>query len=301
MPERYDAIILGAGPAGLSAAITLKLRNKRVLVISREPVSEKVEKAHEIQNYLGIPAVKGSDLAGAFLSHAEAMDIEIKEDLIVSAFSMGSYFALISRANDVYEASTVILATGVSFGKPYPGEAEFLGRGVSYCVTCDAPLYKGKKAIIISASQKNEEEAAFLSELATEVIYLPLYEAEPELPACVTVLREKPMEIRGGFKADTLVLEDREIKADGIFILRDSIRPAQLMPNLELDGHHVAVDRKMATNIKGCFACGDITGTPYQYIKAAGEGNVAALSAVAYLAELEKGQNAAKCCESCSC
>ena len=311
MADRYDSIVIGSGPAGLSAAITLKIRNKNVLVLGSPKGSAKVEKAHEIQNYLGIPAVKGSDLAEKFLQHAKSMEVEMADEQVVTVYAMGEYFAISTRSNTMYEAKTVILATGVSFGKPYPGEEQFLGRGVSYCATCDAPLYRGKKVLIIGSSPKEEAEAAFMAELAAEVFYVPMYAEktrfEKEMSDWVTdeglakkgdgkeakdheaaemkvkVIREKPLEIKGAFKADTLLLEQQEIKADGIFILRDSVSPAQLVPGLAVENNHVTVNRKMETSIEGCFACGDLVGRPYQYIKAAGEGNIAAISAVEYL------------------
>lgn len=281
--ERYDVIVIGSGPAGLSAAITLKIRNKSVLVIGNATVSEKVEKAHEINNYLGIPAVKGADLAKSFIDHAKSLDIEFSNAQINTVYAMGDFFSLQTKNNEMYEASAVVLATGVSFGKPYPGENEFLGRGVSYCATCDAPLYKGKKVVIIGATKKEEHEANFMAEVCSEVIYIPLYDGDVEVASEVKVIRDTPIEIKGQMKANSLVLKEQEVEADGFFILRDSVSPAQLVPGLELDGNHIAVDRKMNTNIKGLFACGDIVGAPYQYIKAAGEGNVAAISVVDYL------------------
>jgi thioredoxin reductase (NADPH) len=302
---RYDVIVIGSGPAGLSAAITLKIRNKNVLVVGNAEVSEKVSKAHEINNYLGIPAVKGSDLAGQFLEHAKSIGVEIQNYQIHTVYAMGSFFSLQTTDNETLEANAIVLATGVSFGKPYPGENEFLGRGVSYCATCDAPLYKGKKIVIIGSSAKEEKEADFMSEICSEVIYIPTYKEEPEVNGKVQVLKAVPMEIKGGMKADTLVVRNaesenqglkaagegdagQEIKADGFFILRESVSPGQLVPGLKMDGNHIEVNRKMETNIKGLFACGDITGAPYQYIKAAGEGNVAAISVVEYLAQLKK-------------
>ena len=99
----------------------------------------------------------------------------------------------------------------------------------------------------------------------------------------VELVADIPVSIEGTMKADRLVLKERTIEADGFFILRESVSPAQLVPGLAMDGNHIAVNRKMETNIKGCFACGDIVGLPYQYIKSAGEGNIAALSAVSYL------------------
>lgn len=280
---RYDVIVIGAGPAGLSAAITLKIRNKSVLVIGNSTVSEKVSKAHEINNYLGIPAVRGSDLAEKFLDHAKSIGVQIEDHQIHIVYSMGEYFLLQTTGNETFEARSVVVATGVSFGKPYPGENELLGRGVSYCATCDAPLYKGKKIAIIGSSKKEEAEADFMSEICAEVIYIPTYEGDVTVDEKVKVVHDTPVEIKGGMKADTLVLKESEIKVDGIFILRESVSPAQLVPGVKMDGNHIEVNRRMETNIKGCFACGDIAGAPYQYIKAAGEGNIAAISVVQYL------------------
>lgn len=280
---RYDVIVIGAGPAGLSAAITLKIRNKSVLVVGNQKISEKISKAHKIQNYLGIPSVKGEELAEAFIHHAKSLEVPMEQKQIHTVYAMGDYFSLQTTENEMLEATAVIIATGVHFGKPYTGEMEFLGRGVSYCATCDAPLYRDKNVVIIGSNPKEEKEADFMAEICKEVVYIPLYKGEVSVNEKIRVVREKPVEIRGGLKADTLVLEQGEIQTDGIFILRESVSPSQLVPGLNMDGNHIEVNRKMETNIKGCFACGDITGTPYQYIKAAGEGNVAALSAVGYL------------------
>lgn len=292
MAERYDAAIIGTGPAGLSAAITLKIRNKKILLLGSNDLSPKVEKAHEINNYLGLPAIKGADLGQRFADHLKQMEIEITEDKITAVYAMGDYFSLQSKTNETYEAETVILATGVNFGKPYPGEEQFLGRGVSYCATCDAPLYKGKTVALIGSSPKEETEAEFMSEVAGKVYYIPTYKEPVQVNDSIEVITDLPVSIEGGLKANKLVLKSQEIEADGFFILRESVSPAQLVPGLALDGNHVAVNRKMETNLPGCFACGDIVGTPYQYIKSAGEGNIAALSAVSYLDQKKRNATA---------
>ncbi|MGN0353127.1 MAG: NAD(P)/FAD-dependent oxidoreductase [Roseburia sp.] len=286
MSERYDIAIIGTGPAGLSAAITAKIRNKKILLIGSKNLSPKVQKAHTIKNYLGLPDVGGEELGKRFAEHLENMEIEILDEMVTAVYQMGDTYQL-QIAGDFYETTSVILATGVDFGKPYPGEDEFLGRGVSYCATCDAPLYKGKTAAIVGFSPKEEAEAEFLAEVAEKVYYLPMYEGEVHFSKDIEVLKEKPLEIKGVMKAEKLVTDQRELEVDGIFLLRECVSPGKLVPGLKLDGNHVEVDRKMATNLKGCFACGDIVGAPYQYIKAAGEGNVAALSAVAYVDELK--------------
>ena len=287
--ERYDMAIIGTGPAGLSAAITATIRNKKVLLLGSRDLSGKLSKAHEIQNYLGFPAVKGEDLAAAFQKHIAEMGISITEKRVSAVYAMGDYFAL-QAGEDMVEATAVILATGVVQGKPLPGEEELLGRGVSYCATCDAPLYRGKTAAVIGYSPREEAEAAFLSEVCTEVLYFPVYKEETDLPASVRVIREKVTGVENQDGKRLVRTAEGTYTVDGVFILREAVSPGQLVPGLPTEGPHVTVNRKMEAGIPGVFACGDIVGTPYQYIKSAGEGNVAALSAVSYLDGLKRSK-----------
>lgn len=280
--ERYDIAIIGTGPAGLSAAITAKIRNKKILLIGNPNFSDKVQKAHQIQNYLGLPAISGKDLAKAFENHINSMDINITEGKVNAVYPMGSYFGL-QVSQDIYEAETVIVATGIVTGKAFKGENELLGRGVSYCATCDAPLYRNKTVAVIGYSPKEESEAEFLAEVCEKVLYIPMYKEETKLSDEVTIINEKPTAVIGENKVKSLQTEKNDYEVDGIFILRDSIPPSQLVSGLEIKDSHIVVNSQMETNIKGCFACGDIVGRPYQYIKAAGQGNIAGLSAVAYL------------------
>lgn len=285
--DRIDIAIVGSGPAGISAALNAKIRNKTFKVFGTKEISPKLVKAHQINNYLGFYGKSGKEIRDEFAKHLEAMDIEITEEKINNIYSMGDYFALMGSKN-TYEATTVILATGVNFGKPLKGEEEYLGRGVGYCATCDAPLYKDKIVTIIAYNKHEEAEANFLAQVASKVYYVPMYKEEVEVDESIEIIKDTPVEIVGEQFVQKLILKNNEIETDGLFILRDSISPGQLVPGLELDKNHVQVDRKMDTNLKGCFAAGDIVGTPYQYIKAAGEGNVAALSAVSYLDELKR-------------
>ena len=110
-----------------------------------------------------------------------------------------------------------------------------------------------------------------------------MYKEEPTLPESVEIIREKAVEIAQANGRRIVKTEDGEYFADGVFVLREAVAPGQLVPGLQTDGPHVVVNRRMETNIPGVFACGDIAGTPYQYVKAAGEGNAAALSAVSWL------------------
>ena len=324
MMETYDIAIIGTGPAGVSAAITATIRNKKIILFGSWELSDKIRKAHLIQNYPGLPECSGEDLSNAFAAHLEKMGIEITEEKITAVYPMGETFALQTMKNEMYQARSVILACGMVQGKLLPGEEELVGRGVSYCATCDAPLYRGRSVAVIGYSPEAEEEVNFLSEVASEVLYFPVYRDEPKVSESVRVLKQTPQAILNKeaaeeafslAQADTAKSSAKDLAsgevlsatgealsvdalqpgqlavqtaegaypADGIFVLRSSVPAKQLIPGIEMDGEHVKVNLQMETSVPGCFACGDITGKPYQYVKAAGQGNVAALSAVGYL------------------
>ena len=236
--ERYDIAIIGTGPAGLSAAITATVRNKKVLLLGPANLSEKVQKAHLIQNYLGLPEISGEGLAKAYQKHLEAMNISITNARVNAIYNMGDYFG-IQASGEIYEADTVILATGVVTGKMLEGEKEFLGRGVSYCATCDAMLYRGKKVAVIGYSKREEAEAEFLAEVVDKVYYFPMYRDEPQLSENIEIVREVPKKIFGTDLVEGLQTNKGEWKVDGIFVLRESISPEQLLGGVELDGVHV--------------------------------------------------------------
>lgn len=285
--ERYDIAIIGSGPAGLSAALNAKIRNKSFILFGSEQLSHKLVKAQKVNNYLGFYGKSGSELRDEFQKHLDAMEIKVTPERVNNVYQMGDYYSLLANDN-MYEASSVILTTGVNFGKPFAGEEEFLGKGVGYCATCDAPLYKGKTVAIIGYQKHDEEEADYVSDLADKVYYIPMYKGDIEVKESIQVVRDMPVEIAGEQFVQKLILKEQEIETDGVFILRESVSPSQLVPGLEMDGNHVMVDRSMKTNLDGLFAAGDIVGTPYQYIKSAGEGNIAALSATSYVDKIKK-------------
>jgi thioredoxin reductase (NADPH) len=286
LENRYDIVIIGTGPAGISAAINARIRNKSILIFGMKELTNKLDKAPKIDNYLGFYHISGLELKESFQKHILSMDIEIKEEKVKAVYALGDYFSILANDN-TYEASTVIIASGTEFTKSLKGEPEYLGRGVGYCATCDAPLYRGKKVIIVGYNEEAEVEANFVSEITQKLYYLPMKGLKGKLKSSfngnIEVIDGVPIEIIGDDKVKALKLKDREIDTDGIFILKDSIPPAELVPGLEIVDGHIMVDRNMETNIKGCFAAGDCTGRPYQFMKAAGEGQVAALNAVSYL------------------
>lgn len=287
MDERYDIAIIGTGPAGLSAAINAKIRNKKYIIFGSRELSAKIIKAPKVNNYLGLPKITGIELKEAFQKHIEEMDIKITYERVNNVYAMGDYYSIM--VNDkIYEATTVILTTGVEFSKAINGEEQYLGRGVGYCATCDAPLYKGKKVAIIGYNKEGEDEANYVSELASKVYYIPMYKGQYNLSPGIEIVDDIPEEIVGDSKVQKIKLKNRELEADGVFFLRDAVSPAHLVPGLSMENDHIKVERDMSTNLKGCFAAGDCVGVPYQYLKAAGEGLIAALSAVSYIDKIKK-------------
>ncbi len=286
MNNKYDIAIIGTGPAGLSAAINAKIRNKSIILFGNKELSNKLIKAPKVNNYLGFYDFTGQELKAQFQKHIDFMNIDIISEKINAIYAMGTHFTLMVNEK-MYEAKSVIIATGMEYTKPLKGEEEFLGKGVGYCATCDAPLYRGKTVTIIGYNKEAEEEANYVSELSNKLYYVPMYEGSYNLKENIEIVKDRPLEIRGEDRVKNLMLKNKEITTDGVFVLKDSVAPNQLVPGLEMNNGHIKVDIDMKTNISGCFAAGDCAGKPYQYIKAAGQGQIAALNAVAYLDSLK--------------
>lgn len=279
---RYDIAIVGSGPAGLSAAINARIRNKNIILFGSADFSNKLIKAPKVNNYLGFYDITGTELKAQFEKHMNVMDIGVTTERINNIYAMGDYFALMVNEK-MYEAKSVIIATGMEYTKPLKGEEEFLGRGVGYCATCDAPLYKGKVVTIIGYNKDAEEEANYVSELTDKLYYVPMYNGNYNLRNNIETIKDRPLEIQGEDRVSKVILRNGELTTDGVFVLKDSVAPNQLVPGLAMENEHIKIDLNMKTNIQGCFAAGDCTGKPYQYMRAAGQGQVAALSAVSYL------------------
>ncbi len=267
----FDILILGGGPAGISAALTARARGRRVLLLSGGEESSALWKAHRIDNYPGLTGLSGAEMLKTMRRGLEEQEIPVVRGRVTGVMPLGESF-MVSVGTEVYTGAALILAVGAAQPRAYPGEAEYLGRGVSYCATCDGMLYRGRKVAVIGQNADAEEEADFLRKIGCQVEYFDK-------------TRAKSFEIRGGDKVGALVADGAEYPVEGVFILRDTVASAVLLPDLPMDGGHIAVDRAMAAGIPGVFACGDCTGRPYQIAKAVGEGNIAALSADTFIKE----------------
>ena len=284
----YDVAVIGTGPAGLSTALNLKIRDKSFIWLGSRALSDKVSKAECISNYPGFINATGEELVSAFRKQVDAMGLEITEQMVNSIMSVSGHYALMA-GSDFYEAKTIVLTTGIANTVTLPGESDFLGKGVSYCATCDGNLYRGKTIAVICNNVRFEHEVEYLSNLAEKVYYFPLYKDIRISMDNIEIMNEKPTEVMGEKRAAALKLQDgSQVEVDGIFCLRDSIALSSLLPKLETENGHIVVDRSMATSLPGVYAAGDCTGRPYQYTKAVGEGNIAAHSVLEYLAQADR-------------
>lgn len=271
-----DIAIVGAGPAGYSAAITARKRDKSVVVIGQN--TGWLSRAHSISNYPGLPDISGADLLAAMRDQAVALGAQTRPGVVHQIVSMGSSFAL-SLGADFVEAKRIILCTGAKQPRLLPGESELLGRGVSYCGTCDGMFYRGKRVAVIAQGPEAVSEANFLAGLCSEVVYFGT--PDDTLDSKIVVSGKKPEAILGEGSVSSLKAGGEELPFDGIFIFREAAALSTLLPGLEMDGAFIRVDRQMKTNLPGVFAAGDCTGQPLQVAKAVGEGCIAAISAAA--------------------
>ena len=285
-----DCIIVGSGVAGISAALTLQLNRKSFLLFGSKDLSEKIEKAEKIHNYPGLSDVSGREFVTALQAQLKDAEIEVKEEKVAGVYALKENFSLLTQDGKQYESRSIILACGVESIKQIQGEESFLGRGVSYCATCDGFLYKGKTIAVVCTTKRLEHEIGYLADFAEKVYLIPMYKDVEIARENVTIIRKMPIKIDGGMRVERLIFSappaegvPAEVPINGVFMLRESVSPAVLMGGLQMENGHVKVERDMGTNIKGCYAAGDCTGRPYQYAKAIGEGNVAAHSVSEFL------------------
>lgn len=268
-----DILIIGAGPAGLSAAINAVTRGKTVRVFSNR--ENYLSKAERVDNHLGFYNISGKELMNKFKEHAKAMNVKIEEGKVVNILPMGESF-MVNINGEIEEAKKVILAMGISKVKELPGEGKLLGMGVSYCATCDGMLYRGKNAIVWDQSKEALEEANYLNSIGVNVTFVSKKLRPEELHVNINYINGTITEVIGENQVEAAVVGNEKIPANAVFMLRDAVAPTALIDGIETEGNFIAVDKNMETNIEGVYATGDITGKPLQLSKAVSEGLIAA-------------------------
>lgn len=276
----YDILILGSGPAGLAAAVAARGRDKSVLVIGNPWQDSPLAKAERVDNYPGLPGRTGLELLEEFYRHAQALKVEFVVGKALSLLAWNGFSLTVG--SQVYQGKALILAPGVVRTAKYPGEAEYLGRGVSYCATCDGMLYRNKPVTVVGLTPDAPQEANYLKSLGCQVVYVSPRQPDG-LDGDISYVKAGKLAVKGEQTVTGLEADGALLPCSGVFILRRAVAPGDLLPALETEDGVIRVNRHMATNIPGVFAAGDCTGGPLQVSKAVGEGHVAALSACEYL------------------
>lgn len=277
---KYDIIVLGSGPAGLSAAVTARGRNKSVLVIGNRWQDSPLARAERVDNYLGMPGMTGMEMLEAFQRHAQEMGVEMVTGKVLSIMEWEGF--TLTVGSQLYQGSALILAPGVVRQAKFPGEETYLGRGVSYCATCDGMLYRNKPVAAVGRSKDAPHEAAYLKSIGCQVVYVAPKRPD-QLEEDIPFIQAAKLAVKGEQTVTALEADGADIPVNGVFILREAVAPGDLLPGLTLEKGAIQVDRSMATSVPGVFAAGDATGAPLQVSKAVGEGLIAALSACEYL------------------
>lgn len=281
MNTQYDVVIIGGGIAGVSAALTCRSRGKSVAVIANGEETSSLYKAERITNYPGIAAASGKEICEILAAQLETSGAEPVRGRALSVMPIGESFG-VAVGSEFCSCSAVILAAGITREKLYPGEGEFLGRGVSYCATCDGMLYRGKDVVVAGRTPDAPEEAKYLQSIGCRVTYTAPKRPDT-LDEDIPFVAANRVEIKGEQMVNAVALDGADVPCAGVFVLRASLAPTDLLPTLETEGGYIKVDRAMKTNVEGVFACGDCTGAPLQVAKAVGEGHIAGLSACEYL------------------
>ncbi|MGN0682872.1 MAG: NAD(P)/FAD-dependent oxidoreductase [Oscillospiraceae bacterium] len=300
----YDTIIVGSGPAGLSAAVYAKRAELNFIVIEREYLGTgQIAESERVDNYLGLYGESGYDLGEKFRSHAEALGTEFVEGEVSAILPVeGNYRVSLSDGRS-FSAKTVIYAAGASHRKlGIKGEAELSGKGVSYCAVCDGAFYKGKTAAVIGGGDTALGDALYLSEIAERVILVHRREefrAGKSLQSRVLaksniecVLNSVPTEILGEKRVEGLKIlqngAEKRLSVDGVFVAVGTVPDSGALGDLvELENGYVRANEDCATSARGIFAAGDIRTKPLrQVITAAADGANAVLSVENYLAEI---------------
>lgn len=302
--ETWDLIIVGAGPAGLTAGIYAARSGLKAIIIEEKIAGGTVADAPVIENYPGFESISGLELAQKFVAQCRKLGTAIHEFEKVEALDLKGEEKIVKTDKGVYKAKAVIIASGSSYSElGVPGEREFKGRGVSYCGICDGPLFKGKRVLVVGGGNSAVVTALYLAELASEVKVAHRRDAFRAEEARVKALLGKGnvevlwntevKEIKGAKIVEKVVLfnnktgETFELPIDGIFIQVGEVPNSKLAKHagVEVDEHgYIVVDAHQKTNIPGVYAAGDVTNHPVKQVgTAVGQGIAAALEAYGYV------------------
>ncbi|RIA78357.1 thioredoxin reductase (NADPH) [Anaeroplasma bactoclasticum] len=283
----YDAIIIGAGPAGISASLYLKRANKNVLVLYHG--ESELEKAHRIENYYGFPnGITGANLYQNGISQAKALGVDVLDSEVLSILMNEKMEFNVKTIGQEYQAKVIILATGNKKLKPnIKGVEEYEGRGISYCAICDGFFYRKKPVVVIGSGNYAISEATELLNVTSDVKILTnglKMEQDTDIPFDERKIKEVSGEDRISY---VLFEDDEKLECKGVFIALGEAGGADFAKKLGIymEKDLIIVDENMKTTVPGVYAIGNVVGGLLQINKAVYEGAKAALDAIKYINE----------------
>ena len=282
----YDVIIIGAGPAGISASLYTTRGNLKTLVIYNGISS--LEKAKKIDNYYGFKdGISGEELYKIGIEQTQKLETEVKNEEVLKIEMIENGFS-VKTINGDYNSKSVILATGSKKNKPkIKGIEKFEGKGVSYCAICDGFFYRNKNVCVLGSGNYAISETNDLVNIAKDIKILTNGEEAPEFRAeNVSINTSKIKQINGGDKVEEIEFENGDrLAADGVFVAEGTAGSLEFAKKLGIitKDNKIVVNEKMETNIKGIYACGDITGGILQVSTAVADGTIAGMQVISYI------------------
>lgn len=307
MGAEYDLVIVGGGPAGLTAALYSTRYFLKAIVVT-ERIGGYLSEIHLVDNYLGIPSIRGAELVEKFVAHVSTYGVPIVVDRVTEVTCNGSFWIVSTETGRRLRARAVIIATGSKRKKlGVPGEERLIGKGVSYCAACDGPLFKDRAVAVIGGGNSALSSSIYLASICSKVYLIHRRESFRAFPAYVEAVKRNPRielllsstvkEIVGEEKVEAVKVVnvvngvESVIKVDGVFIEIGLEPDKEFFKKIGLevdDSGHAVVKPDMSTNLPGIFVAGDAAGGPYKYrfeqvITAAAEGAIAADAAFKYI------------------
>ena len=302
--ETYDVIIIGGGPAGLTAGLYTSRHNLKTLILEGNKLGGKALEAHWIENFPGFPeGISGEDLMNRFIAHVKKFGSETKYETVIGISDFGDQ-KMVSTRKGFHQAKSIIIATGVNRKQlSIPGEMEYKGRGVSYCAVCDGPFFKDKVVAVGGGGHEAVHEAEVLAETVNKVYAIPGSKGYSEDFPELSRIRDNPKievmegvdlsEVGGSDFVEYIKLKGgdlEQLNVDGLFIILEHISTTGIVQEagIEADsGGCIRVNNDMQTNLPGIYAAGDCSCKGMQIVTATGMGAKAALSAMKYIKNLK--------------